>query len=63
MQEVSCDLTVYFENSYWVGEYKRISGEKVEISKVLFDDEPLISHVYNYYLKNWKKLKFVTTYV
>lgn len=62
MQEVSCDLTVYFENPYWVGEYKRITGEKIETNKVLFDDEPLLNQVYNYYLKNWNKLEFMATY-
>ena len=62
MKEASADLTVYFQDPYWVGEYKRISPGKIETSKVFFDYEPLTSQVYNYYLKNWKKLKFTTTY-
>ena len=53
MKEVSADLTVYFQDPYWVGEYKRTSPGKIEISKVFFDYEPLTSQIYNYYLKNW----------
>ena len=52
MKEVCADLTVYFQDPYWIGEYKRISGEKIETNKVFFDYEPLIQQVYNYYLKN-----------
>lgn len=62
MKEVSADLTVYFQDPYWIGEYKRISGEKIETNKVFFDYEPLIQQVYNYYLKNWSNLKFTITY-
>lgn len=62
MKEVCADLTVYFQEPYWVGEYKRISEEKIETSKVFFDYEPLIHQVYNYYLKNWSKLKFTISY-
>ena len=62
MKEVCVDLTVYFQDPYWIGEYKRISGEKIETNKVFFDYEPLIQQVYNYYLKNWSNLKFTITY-
>ena len=47
MKEVCADLTVYFQDPYWIGEYKRISGEKIETNKVFFDYEPLIQQVYN----------------
>ena len=57
MKEVSADLTVYFQDPYWVGEYKRISPGKIETSKVFFDYEPLTSQVYNYYLKMCPKKK------
>ena len=30
MKEVSADLTVYFRDPYWVGEYKRIHLEKLK---------------------------------
>ena len=62
MKEVCADLTVYFQDPYCIGEYKRISGEKIETNKVFFDYEPLIQQVYNYYLKNWSNLKFTITY-
>ena len=62
MKEVFADLTVYFQEPYWVGEYKRISEEKTEINKVFFDYEPLIHQVYNYYSKNWNNLKFTISY-
>lgn len=34
MKEVCEDLTVYLQDPYWVGEYKRISEEKIETNKV-----------------------------
>ena len=60
MKEVSADLTVYFQDPYWVGEYKRTSPGKIEISKVFFDYEKLekawiyyyLSVIYNLYIKN-----------
>ena len=62
MKEVFADLTVYFQAPYWIGEYKRISEEKIETNRIFFDYEPLINQVYNYYLKNWHKLEFTITY-
>ena len=62
MNEVSADLTLYFQDPYWVGEYKRINDKTIETNKVFFDYEPLIQQLYNYYLKNWSKLKFTITY-
>ena len=62
MNTICADLTLYFQDPYWVGEYKRISDKKIETSKVFFDYEPVIQQVYNYYLKNWNKLKFTISY-
>ena len=35
MKEVCADLTVYFQDPYWIGEYKRIIGEKIKSWKLL----------------------------
>ena len=37
---IQARLTVYFEESFWVGVYERIEGRKLSAAKVTFGSEP-----------------------
>lgn len=51
-------LTVLFENPFWIGLYERMSGNRYEVCKITFGAEPKDYEVYDFFLKNWRKLKF-----
>ena len=50
-------LTVLFENPFWIGLYERMSGNRYEVCKITFGAEPKDYEVYDFFLKNWRKLK------
>jgi len=58
--KVAAEFTVFFEKqtSFWVGIYQRESGGKLEVCRVVFGAEPKEYQVYDFLLKNWKKLRF-----
>ena len=51
-------LTVFFEEPFWVGVFKRVSGERLSVCKVTFGTEPKDYDVYNFILDNYNQLKF-----
>lgn len=56
--EVSIKLTVFFEGAFCVGVFEKVSGEKYEVSKVVFGSEPKDYEVFDFVLKNFNDLKF-----
>lgn len=52
------NLTILFENPFWIGLYERIDGDKYEVCKITFGAEPKDYEVYDFLLHNWHKLKF-----
>ena len=48
---VSGKLTVFFEESFWMGGFERISGGKLSVSKVIFSAEPKDYEIYDVVLK------------
>ena len=58
MDEISAKLTILFENPFWIGLYERIYKNKLEVCKITFGKEPTDGEVYEFMLKNWKKLRF-----
>ena len=58
MYKVTSKLTVFFEEPFWVGIFECIADGKLEVAKVVFGAEPKDYEVYEYYLKNWNKLRF-----
>ena len=40
MRTVTCRITVYFEDPFWVGVFERIDGGKLSVAKVTFGAEP-----------------------
>ena len=55
---VTARLTVFFEDSFWVGVYERQDGPRYEVSKITFGAEPKDYDVYRYLLDHWKELRF-----
>ena len=55
---MKCNLTILFEDPFWIGLYERIDENKYEVCKITFGAEPKDYEVYEFLLKNWDKLKF-----
>lgn len=58
MDERIGNLTVYFDNPFWVGVFERIEDEKLSVCKVTFGAEPKDYEVFQFILKNYSQLKF-----
>lgn len=58
MSDVTGKITVYFENPFWVAVYERAEKGNYTVAKVVFGAEPTDNEVYEYFLRNWKRLKF-----
>lgn len=61
MNKVTGNLTVYFEDPFWVGIFERIEGGKLSACKVTFGAEPKSYEVLEFILKNYHKLRFSAT--
>ena len=60
MDKVNCNLTVFFEEPFWIGVFERISDGRLAVCKVTFGAEPKDYEVYDFVLKNYDKLEFST---
>lgn len=56
----TCKLTVLYNESFWVGIFELEEGECYKASKVTFGAEPKDTEVYEFLLKNYYKLNFVS---
>lgn len=56
--DVTSQITVYFEDPFWVGVYERRNGNLLEVSRIVFGEEPKDNEVFYYLLENWGKLRF-----
>ena len=58
MDKVSGRLTVFFEETFWIGIFERISEGKLSVCKVTFGAEPKDYEIYDFILKNYYRLRF-----
>lgn len=58
MGNVSGGLTVYFEESFWIGVFERICDGKLSVAKVTFGAEPKDYEVQEFILKHYFSLCF-----
>ena len=58
MDKVSGQLTVFFEEPFWVGVFERVSDGKLSVCKITFGAEPKDYEVYEFILKNYYQLRF-----
>lgn len=58
MGKISGQLTVYFEDPFWVGVFERVSDGKLSVCKVTFGAEPKDIEIYEFILNHYRELKF-----
>ena len=58
MDKISGKLTVFFEETFWVGVFERVSEGRLSVCKVTFGAEPKDYEVYDFVLKNYYRLRF-----
>lgn len=58
MQKIECQLTVFFENPFWVGIYERREGSSLTVGRIVFGAEPKDYDVHRFLLQNWHSLRF-----
>ena len=56
--DVTCKLTIFFENPFWVAVYESTTNKGLEVTRVVFGAEPKDYEIYAYFLENWNKLRF-----
>lgn len=56
MEKVSGKLAVFFEESFWVGVFERVSKGKLSVCKVAFGAEHPNCEIYDFVLKNYYRL-------
>lgn len=58
MNKMVGNLTVFFENPFWVGVFERMEDGKLSVCKVTFGAEPKEYEVWKFTLENYYRLKF-----
>lgn len=58
MTIVKAQLSVFFEDPFWIGIYERAEENKVEVCKIIFGPEPKDYEVYRFLNENWSNLRF-----
>ncbi|MCC0685321.1 YjdF family protein [Clostridioides sp. ZZV14-6345] len=58
MDKISGNLTVLFEEPFWIGVFERQDGKKYEACKVVFGAEPKEVEVYEFILERFFSLDF-----
>lgn len=58
MDKTKGNLTVFFEEPFWVGIFERTDHGKLSVCRVVFGSEPKSYEVWDFVLKNYYGLKF-----
>lgn len=58
MSKIRAQLTVYFEDPFWVGIYERWEDNKIQAARILFGSEPRDYEIYAFINRNWNELSF-----
>lgn len=58
---ISLHLTVFFEESFWIGVFERTENGKLSVSKVTFGAEPKDAEVQEFVLRHYGELVFSPT--
>ena len=61
MGKVNGKLTVYFDETFWVGVFERIEDGRLSAAKVTFGAEPKDYEVYEFILRHYYSLQFSQT--
>ena len=58
MGKIRCNLTVYFEEPFWVGVFEVIENHKISAARVVFGAEPKDYELFEYVLRYYTGLHF-----
>lgn len=58
MTRVKAQLSVFFEDPFWIGIYERMEENRIEACKITFGSEPKDYEVYSFLNEYWKSFKF-----
>ena len=58
MDKVTCRITVFFEEPFWIGVFEHISHGNMSVCKVTFGAEPKDYELYRFVLKEYDYLQF-----
>ncbi len=58
METGYAELTVFFEDPFWVGLYERGGGGSCAVCRIVFGPEPKDYQVYAFLLEHWRQLRF-----
>ena len=58
MEQGYTELTVFFEDPFWVLLYEREDGGTYEVCRTVFGPEPRDQEVYAFLLEQWRQLRF-----
>ena len=58
MDEISCKLTVFFEDPFWVGVFEQSLDGQMQVAKVTFGTEPSDQMVLHWILRQFHLLVF-----
>ena len=58
METVSVQLTVYFDDPFWVGVLERQTGTRLEAARMVFGAEPKDYEVYQFLLEHYTDFRF-----
>lgn len=60
METIKCQITVFFEDPFWVAVYERITNNKLEVCKITFGAEPKDYEIYIFFLTHGNDLPFTS---
>lgn len=58
MSIAKAQLTVLFEDPFWIGLYEREDPAGYQVCRIVFGGEPRDQEVYGYLLTHWRALRF-----
>lgn len=58
MQKLSVELTVFFEDPFWVGVYTRKWEGRMEAARIVFGAQPTQAQLYERLIACWRTLRF-----
>ena len=58
MEQGYAELTVLFEDPFWVGIYERREGRTYQVCKITFGAEPKDYKIWDFLLEHWRQLRF-----
>jgi hypothetical protein len=58
MTRVKAQLSVFFEDPFWIGIYERMEQEQIEVCRIIFGSEPKDYEVFSFLNENFKNFRF-----